>query len=289
MVDARHDGAPFPVEGFVHVGGLPGPGGTNLVDSAGPGSIVPSYNEPVTLFDVPRLAPQSDVYESVVASKLVPGRPLLPATVRFRPEPRPAPLPPHRVRDVALRLRADGGLALDGAAVAPRDALEALRRMVVEDKLDPFVSFSWDGDATVAAVRRAAALLLAAESAGAGIRVDAPPEGFPYYKAFLPDDEWRDRANRYTQPCELRFAPDGAVSLVAISEKWEGESLKPALSAEGFSLDPPASLPDALARHSPPNNAVLLVFAPGEKRWSEIEPWLSVSRGTHPLVRIFID
>ena len=287
LADARHGNGPLPVEGFVHVGGLPGPGGTNLVDSSGPGSVVPSYNEPVTLFDVPRLAPQSDVYESVVASKRVPGQPLLPATFRFRPERRPAPLPPQRVRDVALRLEADGGLSMDGASSTPRAALEELRRMITADKLDPFVSFFWDGGATVADVRRAAELLLAAESANAGIRVDAPPEGFPYYKAFLPDDAWRDRANRYTQPCELRFAPDGAVSLVAISETWEGENLKPTLSAETVPLDAPGALPEALARHAPPDIKALLVFVPGEMKWSVVAPWLSACRATHPLVQIF--
>ena len=78
--------APLPETGFLYVGGAWKEDGTLTVDSAGPGSIVPTYNEPVTLFDLPRRAPQGTVYESITASTNSPAKPFLPVAIEFRPD-----------------------------------------------------------------------------------------------------------------------------------------------------------------------------------------------------------
>ncbi|MBR1608325.1 MAG: hypothetical protein IJ678_01775 [Kiritimatiellae bacterium] len=282
-------GVPFAAEGFVHVGGAPGEGGTNAVDIAGPGSIVPSYNEPVSLFDVPRLAAQSDVYESVVASSAVAGRAFVPARIEFSAEKRPAPLAPLRVKDVSLEVLADGSLLLDGATNSPAAAVAALREMRGPSALDPYVSFSWEGAAPLSLVRKAAALLEMLEAPETGVRVDAPPAGFPYYRAFLPQERWRDRAERFSQPCELRFDAAGAATLVAIAEHWKDDELKPELEIENFAVESPEALPGMLAAHAPPDLRVLLVFAPGSLQWSAVAPYLAAARPTHALVQIFLD
>ena len=120
--------------------------------------------------------------------------------------------PPLRVRDVALRLSPDG-LSADGSApLAPAEAAKALSAFRRDGGQDAFVSFSWDVAATLRDIAAAARLLAALEDAEArtGVRIDAPPPGFPFCKAFLPRDEWRDRAKRFSQPCELRFPGGGA-------------------------------------------------------------------------------
>ena len=285
---------PLPETGFLYVGGAWKEDGTLTVDSSGPGSVVPTYNEPVTLFDVPRRAPQGVVYETICASSNAPAQPFLPVVVEFRPESRPAEAP-RRVRDLALRLVAPALYSLDGAA-EPLSAADLVARLqeIRNAKQDPYVTFSWDGAVSCGDVRTAAQLLqmLDADS-GAGIRVDAPPAGFPYYQAFLPRDEWRDRSQRFTQPCELRFtlAEDGTASatLVSITETWPDEALKPELSVEELPDVMPAALPDLLRAKAIPDLKAILVFVPSGLKWSAVAPYLAACADTHPLVQIFVD
>ena len=308
-VDAEVDGAPaVPAErflmeastqkprepaGFLWIGGGWTEGGvSNTVDFSGPGSILPSYNEPVTLFDVPRRAPQNDVYQSCLSGENVPRRAILPAVLTFRPEPRPADAP-LRVRPVALRL-SPGGFSIDGAdPVPPAEALKALRAFRTDRAQDAYVSFSWDDAAPLADLRAVAQLLRMVDTEETGIRVDAPPEGFPYYQALLPRDEWRDRAARYSQPCELRLArgEDGAVAatLVAIGEIWKDDALKPDLDVKEFPVANAEDFRAKLAEKAPAGMKALLVFAPGALPYGELRPYLDAVRATHPLVQIFVD
>ena len=285
---------PLPETGFLYVGGAWKEDGTLTVDSSGPGSIVPTYNEPVTLFDVPRRAPQGAVYETICVSSNAPVVPFLPVVLEFRPESRPAEAP-RRVRDLALRLVGPAAYALDGAA-DPLSAADLVARLqeIRNARQDPYVTFSWDDAVACGDLRTAAQLLqmLDADS-GAGIRVDAPPSGFPYYQAFLPRDEWRDRTRRFTQPCELRFALDEAgaasVTLVAITETWPDEALKPDLSVEEIPGVTPESLPGLLRAKAVPDLKAILVFVPSALKWSDVAPFLAACADTHPLVQIFVD
>ena len=272
---------------FVYTGG-----GDFDVDSVGPGSIVSSYNEPATLFDVPRLAAQGDVYGSVVAAKGVSADTNASFRIVFAPELRESAWPARRVRDVALRLLPEG-LSVDGSApLSPADAAKALASFRRDGGQDAFVSFSWDDAVLLGDVAEAARLLSALEEAEdrTGVRIDAPPPGFPFCKAFLPRDEWRDRAKRFSQPCELRFPEGGgAPTLVRVDETWDGESLEPELSTEEIALSAPDALPALLRANSPEGLRALLVFAPANAAWSGIAPWLDAARPTHPVVRIFLD
>ena len=279
--------------GFLWIGGEWTAGAvSNSVDFSGPGSVLPSYNEPVTLFDVPRRAPQNEVYQSCLAGENVPKRAILPAVLTFRPEARPegAPL---RVRPVALRLSPEG-FSVDGAApVPPAEALKVLRSFRADLAQDAYVSFSWDDASPLADLRAVAQLLRMVDVEETGIRVDAPPEGFPYYQAFLPRDEWRDRSARFAQPCELRLAKDGdgavSATLVAIGEIWKDDALKPDLDVKEFPVADAADFRAELAEKAPAGMKALLVFVPGSLPYGELRPYLDAVRATHPLVQIFVD
>lgn len=280
-------------EGFLWIGGERTAGGaSNKVDYAGPGSIVPSYNEPISLFDVPRRAQQATVYESCLAGENASFRAFRPAVLAFRPEERPAGAP-RRVRPVALRLSPEG-FSVDGAdPVQPAEALKLLRAFRSDRAQDAFVSFSWDDASALADLRAVAQLLLMVDKEETGIRVDAPPAGFPYYQAFLPRDEWRDRAARYSQPCELRIArgEDGAAAatLVAIGEIWKDDALKPDLDVKEIPVASPEEFRAKLAEKAPDGISALLVFVPGALPYGELRPYLDAVRATHPLVQIFVD
>ena len=280
-------------EGFLWIGGeRAAAGASNTVDFAGPGSILPSYNEPVTLFDVPRRAPQNEVYQTCLAGENVPRRAGLPAVLVFRPEARPADAP-LRVRPVALRL-SPAGFSIDGAdPVPPAEALKALRAFRADLAQDAYVSFSWDDASTLADLRAVAQLLRMVDKEETGIRVDEPPAGFPYYQALLPRDEWRDRSARFSQPCELRLAKDGdapvAATLVAIGEIWKDDALKPDLDVKEFPVADADAFRAAIAEKAPNDMKALLVFVPGALPYGELRPYLDAVRATHPLVQIFVD
>ena len=298
-------GVPFDAQEFVYLGGTRLADGSLDVDSQGPGSIVPDYNEPQSVFDIPAKAPQSVVYTKTVLSTNALFEAYLPAVVTFAPEKRAAPLSSRRVADDKATFHPEGfqywkcdgipeGAAAEAPTVVPPAVFaQQLSKRVRDEKRDVYLSFDWTPAVTLGALKSAATLLQTLDKDETGIRVDAPPAGFPYYQFILPNEEWRDREKRLSQPCELRFAKaeDGAVSatLVAISENWEGESLKPALSAEEIALDGPLALPGPLKEMTPRQLPVLLVFAPSDLAWSDLAPWLEPILADYPGIRLFLD
>lgn len=296
-------GATLDAQAFVYVGGTRLADGSLDVDSQGPGSIVPDYNEPQTLFDIPAKAPQSVVYTKTVLSTNAAFEAFLPAVVAFAPEKRAAPLSARRVADdevvfdpAGFRYWRNDALP-DGAeapaVVPPAVFVQDLSKRVRDEKRDVYLSFQWTPDTTLGALKNAATLLQTLDKDATGIRVDAPPAGFPYYQFILPDEAWRDREKRLSQPCELRFAKaeDGAVSatLVAIAENWEGESLKPTLVPEEFPLASPVDLPALLKEKTPRQLPVVLAFAPSSFAWSDLAPWLEPVLADYPGIRLFLD
>lgn len=296
-------GKPFDAQEFIYLGGTRLADGSLDVDSQGPGSIVPDYNEPQSVFDIPAKAPQSVVYTKTVLSTNAAFEAFLPAVVTFAPEKREASLSPRRVADDGLVFDPAGfqywrnDALPDGAeaptVVPPAVFVQDLSKRVRDEKRDVYLSFRWTPAVTLGALKNAATLLQSLDKDETGIRVDAPPAGFPYYQFILPNEEWRDREKRLSQPCELRFAKaeDGAVSatLVAIAENWEGESLKPTLVPEEIPLDGPLALPGLLKEKTPRQLPVVLVFAPSDLTWDDLAPWLGPIVADYPGIRLFLD
>ena len=297
-------GKPFDAQEFIYLGGTRLADGSLDVDSQGPGSIVPDYNEPQSVFDIPAKAPQSVVYTKTVLSTNAAFEAFLPAVVTFAPEKRKAPLSARRVANDELLFHGDGFRYCTPRApdchetllppgTPPADLVKRLSERVRDEKRDVYLSFQWTPAVTLGALKNAATLLRSLDKDETGIRVDAPPAGFPYYQFILPNEEWRDREKRLSQPCELRFAKgeDGAVSatLVAIAENWEGESLKPVLTAEEIALDGPLALPGLLKEKTPRQLPVVLVFAPSDLAWGDLAPWLGPIVADYPGIRLFLD
>ena len=297
-------GKSFDAQEFIYLGGTRLADGSLDVDSQGPGSIVPDYNEPQSVFDIPAKAPQSVVYTKTVLSTNAAFEAFLPAVVTFAPEKRDPKLSSRRVADDELLFHGDGFRYCTPRApdchetllppgTPPADLVKRLSERVRAEKRDVYLTFKWTPAVTLGALKNAATLLQTLDKDETGIRVDAPPTGFPYYQFILPNEEWRDREKRLSQPCELRFAKaeDGAVSatLVAIAENWEGESLKPTLVPEEIPLDGPLALPGLLKEKTPRQLPVVLVFAPSDLAWGDLAPWLGPIVADYPGIRLFLD
>lgn len=306
-----------------------------LADETSPGAMISTYNEPSVVLDVPNRAPQGEVYGSLVVSKkgeFTGGGMMI---ITLAPDPLSNGVP--RVLDVALDARHRAGAAGDGLATvecvtretesaslsATNDVRTALDRLAAQAKAgrDLFVTESLDDSLTVGAARDLARVLSLVEGPG-GLRIEAPPAGQLYYKAFLPDERWRPRADRPTQPWELRITrnKEGAwtCTLVQILEDWSKEGqLTPDLTPTDFPLARQTDLPDKiralidaqtadvkqkLAKAGKPMSAdyvdqlatlkritTLFVFAPADAPLGTFMPAVRLMHGTLPQVHVFVE
>ncbi len=285
LVTYTETGLPLPPEGFVYVGDRRNAEGAFIGDTAGPGSVISSYNESLTVMDVPRMAVQDAVYEKYRVSSNVVAKVDVWSQIILSPEQRPA-ASPLRVRDVAVSFSTNG-VALDGGElVSFKAALETLQTYSAADQ-DVYATLHWSDALSLSQIRDFCRVLQLVDVDN-GIRIEPPMDGDPYYKAFLPQEDWRDRTKRFSQPCELRFAADGSATLVAIQEIWKDDAIKPELKIEEIPGVTVETLPQLL-KDKGPALPVLLVFAPGTLPYGQMKPFLNAVKETHANIHVFVD
>ena len=296
LVRDKHARAPLPATGLVYCGSL---WRTNeagqaecLADTDGPRSLASTYNERITVLDVPRQAGQDDVYQRyrINAAHLFEKGALL--EIVLRPETRPDGTP--RVLNARLRLT-PGPAGVAAARIDSRapetlsDALQWLRNQTATDR-DPFVTLDWS-DAMPLSQARATAQVLQAVQGENGIRLEPPLDGQIFYRALLPDEAWRTRAERPSQPPELRISlhdDHPTATLTIITEKWVKERIDPELTVRDVAIDTPDTLVEQLAAldlHIP----VILAFAPASLPLGEIMAYLRPIHETHGTVYLFVE
>lgn len=285
LMTDRQTGGPVEPTGFIYTGDRRDTAGAFIGDSSGPGSVISSYNEPITVLDIPRLALQHEVYENFVVGPAFPTNADLRVEIVLSPEPRPADAP-RRVLDVALAFTTNG-VAVGDAAPAPLAEALATLQASTQAARDVYAAATWSVDLPVAQLRDACRVLKILDAEG-GVRLEPPAPGDPYYKAFVPNEAWRDRAQRPTQPCELRVDAQGKATLVVIEEIWKDGEIDPELKLSEIVGVEAAALPALLAEKKP-DLAVLLVFAPGAMRYGDLKPYLSAVLATHPNLYVFVD
>ncbi len=264
---------------FTYVGSVWREDGRCEADDVTPGSILSTYNAPTTVLDMPFAATQNAAYGRYVAKGTLLERETLWQFV-FRPA-RPADAPPL-VAPVALTALPRPGLETPPAGLADvtwawtvagatrTNAFDAVAKAfmdLVAAAREPHVTVRFDDRLTVRAATEAAAVVLAIEGVN-GVRLDGPPAGQLYLKAFLPQQEWREREKRLLQPYELRLEREGAAgwrrTFVHIHEDWSDEaSLDPKLTVRPYPLQ---TWDDLAARVAEIGKGLgtLLVFAPAD-------------------------
>jgi hypothetical protein len=294
-------------DSLVYVGscGTPRPAvGARDAANAAPGAVATTYNEPTALLDVPVQALQGDVYGNRLAGPRVFGKGDL-LLVTLQPESRPSGRP--RVIDVALAVQPAPGDGMSGLAglqlvtqstdpslpLMTNDVRGAFERFaaLAQGGRDPFVTVTLDDRVTVSAARDLAHALTAIEGVS-GIRLDAPPPSQLFYKAFLPQEQWRVRKDRLTQPWELRLArkADGwSRVLVEIREDWsKANQLDPDLTVVEHPFATWDELPARIRSLGGGPNA-LLVFAPADAPLSAFMPGVRAVHETQPVVFVFTE
>ena len=299
IMDARTESA-LPKEGFVFVGSQRIEEDGEQVyaaDAYGPQAIVSIYNEPTTVLDVPRAVAQRDVYGLLhpYPERQAPYGALL--RIRLEPEFTDGR---QRVADVTLDIRsgppdAPVRLTLSDAEDVPlhdepalHEVLAALNR-ISEQEQTPFVALRIDEDIPLNELRDLFELLRRFQQKGE-LQMEPPQPGDLFYRAFLPVEAHRDRANRPSQALELHLdrTDDGLTGRVVEIEDQRRRREDP--------FDPDitehkAETPEALEavldtiQHRLP---VLLVFAPADLSYGAVMEWVRPVLDSHPMIHLFL-
>jgi hypothetical protein len=307
MVD-RATGKALPELGYAFVGSVTveperaRDGNRYGADVFEPNSIVSIYNEPSTVLDVPKRAAKGDVYEKQVVGRagVFPADRL--CRLVIEPERKDGVV---RVMDAVLEVSAAAGvtnvgpesltmrLTQAGAPVATNTTFRGLVEAVVALNAagrDVHTEVRFGPEMTIGAARTAAEVLEAFDSEK-GIRVEAPPAGEVYYRAFLPDEKLRARENRMEQPWELflRKSETGVSGqLVKVTEHWNKETMKSTFDSEAFPVADGAALRRTVDEKGS-GLPVLLVFAPPSLRYSELMSFVAPMQTTHGRVFVYME
>lgn len=297
-------GNPLREAGFVFVGSrhIEAEGKRFLVaDERDPRSIASNYNETDTLLDVPRQAPQGEVYESHVVSGAAALPAGLPLRIALQPE---YPAGKSRVVDLALRAvprAADATNSLAGVAftlrgagreypaASPMQDILATFSGLVQNGQDPFVAVDLAPELRLNAIAELCRVLAAVEGEN-GIRVEPPPAGTLYYRAFLANERFRSRAARIAQPWELALTRGANGTLTAtltdVEQSWRDDRIEPDLKVKTEPVASPEALRAALTSRE--GLAVVLVFADPSLTYAELLSFVQPILPTHPTVHVYL-
>ena len=319
----RRTGKTLREEGFLFTGSLKTPAigdsqaGVYAADEYQPKSIVSLFNSSHSVLQVPYVAPKSDVYQNTIINP----EHELPEGVLLTLVLEPAnPDGPQRVKDLSLRVRAgspapdrsltgaarlnslklelkDGGTILN-AKPNLLTVLETLARL--DRKAHAwFLTLEFDDDVEVGDAQ-ALARVLASIDSEPGVRIEPPPRGQLYYKAFTPDTSLLNREERIYHPWELSLSEKmGRVqgTLVRIESVWKESSAAPELKSTEVPVAGPTELHQALESEaertrrtgSRPRPPVMMVFASRTLPYGALVDFLAPSLATHKAIHVYLD
>ncbi len=285
-------GKSLPENGFVFTGSEwvevtePSTAKVYSADTFTPNCIVSHYNERTTVLDVPRRDSQNSVYSYQVPNPeyLLPSNQLIEVTL----EPYFKDHLPHNF-DFTLNVAAGSATGMNDLVYTLQDnagqnvnsnrtftgLLAALERYSGTDQ-SAYVTFCPDESLSIAALQKVARLLDTLDTER-GIRVEAPPQGHPYYRTFLPNEQHRKREERPSVAAEL-FLDSGTGgttgTLVLVSMDWKGDDAAPTFGETRIPvLAADQIIPALTSKEQVP--AVILVFVPPSMKYGVLREFIA--------------
>jgi hypothetical protein len=121
-----------------------------------------------------------------------------------------------------------------------------------------------------------------------GIRVEPPPPGHPYFKAFLPNEKFRKREDRFDKVAELRLGTGENVTtgeLILVESEWKGDD---STHETRIPIPAPAAMDPALkTREDAPT--VLLIFAPARLRYGTLRDFIAPALRRKMILYVFAE
>ena len=222
-----------------------------------PCAVFALYNHAPSLLQLDGLFDQTSTYGRYVAAATQKAGELFEVTATWDGKP-------HE-KDVELKLSESNAA----------ERIAALRESA--KSLDLHVRLAFDASVTVA---RAATYAEAFASLdGKGLKMNGQVEGQFFFRAFLPDPAWRERAGRIFQPFEVHVAVDGSRSFVFCEEDWSGEGIDPVLKPKTTPFKAWDELPGLIAKTGEQGAKVdvLFLFAPKSTPVTDLTPILKAT------------
>lgn len=288
--------AQTPMSGLVFIGSQMVPSSAVMAkkvyaaDEHEPNSISSNYNDPNSVLDVPRRAPQKTVYghNLMNSDMVIPKGKFLEITIE--PEYKDGR---QRVCDLTLELMANDQISITGdvaPATLDMTGLMQYLQTLLKSPRDPFVFLKFNNETSLSAIHTFCKTLSLLETDD-GIRVEPPQDGELYYQAFFPPERFLNRKERTDQPLELTLVKQDSIvsgTLSHFEQIWEGDQIYPDLKKTDYQVSTPADLRATLDKVKSDIPAIL-VFVPGNLTYGELMPFIQPAISTHPLIHIFVE
>ena len=169
------------------------------------------------------------------------------------------------------------------------DLLTSVESLSKRTNADLFTAVTLENDVPVSQVRNVYALLAAIEK-DRGVKLDPPPPNGLYYRAFLPDEAWRDRATRLGEPWELFLKRENDAKLSARLERSVDNPDRGAAETKIVEKETPAD-PAAFAKHVNDHasrwSRTIFIYPPPDLTYGELMTWVRPVLATYPRVFVF--
>ena len=123
------------------------------------------------------------------------------------------------------------------------------------------------------------------------MRIMPPPAGHLYYRAFVPDEQYRDRSRRMAQPWELTLRLVGGSvtgTLTRLEQVWKESQVWPDLKVADFGVATPQELRPKMDKEGP-GIPVMLVFADDAMSYGQLMTFLSPVMSDHPTIHVYLN
>lgn len=263
-------------------------------DEFDPVSISSNYNLVNTVLDLPERRAKTAVYGQMTLADPALTKPFQNVIITLRPDP---DSPPGSIPTLRMAVGGEPGriaLKVTGPAAPVEGSLDDLARLLTAAKNGARLAhlaleLAPGGSLTVAQVASVASRIQQAEEDGL-VRIDPPPAGQLYYRAWIPDPSLLERKGRTIQPWEAHLTfgeKGGAGHLVMIEETWREDAIEPDLHETRVPLDGPDALVEKARGMADAKPAVLLVFVPPETSSSAVLGFLQKVEPLFPVIYVF--
>lgn len=291
--------SPLPRDGLVFTGSYTytdDAGKTHLAaDENESKAIAADYNDPAGVLDVPRRAPQGVVYGFQKPSAAVAGLKLgQPLTITLTPAAGDAAVAEHAILITASQNEGKLNYVLDEGATrlgvaADLPHLLTFLSGLVDGKSDWFTTVKLSADVRVEDARKLYAVLQAVEK-DRGIKLDPPPAGYLFYRAFFPDPQWRNRQDRLGEPWELFLARTAGGTTARLERQVDADDATPTgpkKILQTYAIDSPESFAKQVNANASQWSKGIFVYPPADLKYGELMQWVGPALATYPQVFVF--
>ena len=264
-----------------------------MADAMDPYGIATSYTESGSIMTTPDNVTKGRAYGTVTSGPLLPPKGT-PITLVLRPEYIDGK---QRMQYYDLNVATNGlgiivyNLKQNNKKFNSLTLDDFLKQMInsVDSGHDPFVNVDFNKNLAIGTIKQVAGLIQEIESVK-GIRVDEPNTDEPFFKTFLPNEQFRNRQKRYSQPCELWLSETNnmvSAEIIKPTATYLENQIEPRISIKKLSFENINEYKKILDENSDSEVKVLLIFAPKDMQYSKVYKYIKPIIKDYPTIYIF--